>query len=157
LILKRFSKKTLIAVLLCSVALIGAVGAYAIMLNNQSSVELSRMDVSNGLILEVDKTVYKRGENVTITFTNNSTETVGLSSPWPFIIRDLKGNAVAPGAVVGRVVYLSPGENLTRIWDQYNHLSIPTVMVPPSIYTVELYKLLAPLEADLRVSFKIVG
>lgn len=36
MILKKFSKKTLIALLLCSVALAGAVGAYAIMLNSQS-------------------------------------------------------------------------------------------------------------------------
>jgi len=154
---KRFSKRTVFVLLVFFVALVGVIGAYAYLLNNQPSVELVRMDVSDGLILEVDKTVYERGENVTITFTNNSTETVGLSTPVPFAIRDQEGNDVAPGAVIGRAVYLPPGESLTWVWDQYNHRSLSPDLVPPGIYTVELYKLLAPLEADLRVSFKIVG
>ena len=149
MVLKRFSKRTLFALLLCFVALVGAVGAYAFMLNNQTSVELVRMDVSNGFILEVDKTVYERGENVTIIFTNNSTETVGLSTPVPFSVKDQEGNTVAPGAVIARYVYLPPGESLTWIWDQYNHCSLSPDLVPPGIYTVEL-KLLS-------VSFEIVG
>ena len=149
MVLKRFSKRTLFALLLCFVALVGAVGAYAYMLNNQSSVKLVRMDVSNGLILEVDKTVYELGENVTITLTNNSTETVELSTPVPFSVKDQEGNTVAPGAVIARYVYLPLGESLTWIWDQYNHCSLSPDLVPPGIYTVEL-KLLS-------VSFKIVG
>ena len=153
---RAISKRILFALLLCFVALVGAVGAYAYMLNNQKS-ESSRIAVSNGYVLEIDKTVYERGENVTITFTNNSTETVGLSSPWPFIISDLEGNAVAPGIVAAKAVYLSPGESLTRIWNQRDYWSDPVLMpVPPGIYTVELYKLLAPLEADLSVTFEIV-
>lgn len=158
MILKRFSKKTLFALLLCFVALLVAVGAYAYMLNNRSSVELVRMDVSNGLILEVDKTVYELGENVTITFTNNSTETVGLSNNWPFVIRNSEGHIVMPSGVFMRAVYLSPGESLTRVWNQRDHLSDPVLMpVPPGVYSVELHTLLAPIEVDLSVSFQIVG
>lgn len=157
LILERFLKRTLFAFLLCFVALLGGVGVYAYMLNNRSSVELSRMDVSNGFILEIDKTVYERGENVTITFTNNSTKTVGLSTPWPFYIRNSEGRIVAPGAVAARAVYLSPGESLTRVWNQRDPNDLAYRQVPPGIYTVELHKLLAPLEADLSVTFEILG
>ena len=157
MILKKFSKKTLIALLLCFVALVGAVGAYAYMLNNQTSVELSRIDVSNGLILEVDKTVYELGENVTITFMNNSTETVGLPYPLPFNIRNPEGRVVAPGGQVGRAVYLSPGESLTWVWNQRDYGGDPVYMpVPPGIYTVEFYKFPAPTEVYLSVSFEIV-
>jgi hypothetical protein len=152
-ILKRFSKRTVFVLLLCFVALVGAVGAYAYLVSNHPSVELSRRDVSNGLVLEIDKTIYEREENVTITLTNNSTETVGLASPIPFVIRDQEGNAVAPGAVIGRYVYLPPGESLTFVWDQYNHRSLPHHLVPPGIYTVELY---TSGVADLSVNFKIV-
>jgi len=151
------SKKFLFALLLCFIVLVGAIGVYAYIVSNQTSVELVRMDVSNGLILEVDKTVYELGENVTITFTNNSTKTVGLSSPWPFIIRNSEGRMVAPGAVAGKAVYLFPRKSLTRVWNQMDHLSIPTAMVPTGIYTAELYKLLVPTEAELSVSFKIVS
>ena len=149
------SKRILVVFLVCFVALVGAVGAYAYMLNNQKS-ESSKIAVSNGYVLKIDKTVYERGESVTITFTNNSTETVGLSSPVPFAIKDQEGNDVAPGGVVSKAVYLPPGESLTWVWDQYNHRSLSPDLVPPGIYTVELYKLLAPLEADLSVTFEIV-
>ena len=151
-ILKRFSKRTVFVLLVCFVALVGAVAAYAYLVNNQPSVELSKKDVSNGLVLEIDKTVYERGENVTITLTNNGTETVQLPASVPFVIRDLQGNAVAPGAVTG-VVYLPSGESLTWVWDQYNHRSLSPDLVPPGIYTVELY---TSRVADLSVKFEIV-
>ncbi len=57
-VLKRFSKRTPFALWIFFVALIGVVATYAYMLNKHPSVELSRKDVSNGLVLEIDKTVY---------------------------------------------------------------------------------------------------
>jgi len=150
---KRFSKRTWFALWVFFVALVAVVATYAHMLNNHQLVELSRMDVSNGLILEIDKTVYERGENVTMTLTNNGTETVQLPTPVPFVMRDLQGNAVAPGAVIGRIEYLPSGARATWVWNQYDHRSSPHNLVPPGIYTVELY---TSGVADLSVTFEIV-
>jgi hypothetical protein len=150
--LKRFSKRTWFALWIFFFALVTVIATYAYMLNKHPSAELSTKDASNGLILEIDKAVYKRGENVTITLTNDGTETVQLPSPVPFVIRDLQGNAVAPGAVIGRIEYLHSGARTTWVWDQYDHRSSPHHLVHPSIYTVELYLKIA----DLSVKFEIV-
>ena len=158
MILKRFSKRTMFALLLCFAALVGAVGAYAFMLNNQKSGELVRMDVSNGFILEVDKTVYKLGENVTITFTNNSTETVAFPDYGWLTIRDSEGSIVAGGVGPQAVLSVPAGDSLTAVWDQLDRRTIS--MVPPGIYTanVTVYTAeLYPKIADLSVTFKIVG
>lgn len=153
MVLKRFSKRTLFALWVFFVALVAVVAIYAYLLNNHPLVELSRMDVSNGLVLEIDKTVYDHGENVTMTLTNNGTETVQLPTPVPFVIRDLQGNAVAPGAVIGMIEYLPSGARAIWVWDQYDHRSSPHHLVPPGIYTVELY---TSGVADLSVTFEIV-
>ena len=150
---KKISKKTLFVLWVFLVALVAIVATYAYMLNNHPLVELSRMDVSNGLILEVDKTVYERGENVAITFTNNSTETVTFPDAGWSTIRDSAGRIVAPGMVATVVLPVPAGDSLTWIWHQLNALSNPTVMVPTGIYTVELY----PRIADLSVKFEIVS
>jgi hypothetical protein len=148
------SKKT--TLLLCFVALVGAVGAYAYMLNNRSSVELVRMDVSNGLVLEVDKTVYELGENVTITFTNNSTETVAFPTSAWFNIRDSDGNLVAPGGWTHAVLTVPAGYSLTWVWDQLDYVKVS--IAPPGIYMVEVTVYTAALVAitDLSVTFEIV-
>lgn len=158
LILRRLSRKTLI-VLVCSVALVGAVGAYAYVLNSQpkAEVELKRVDVSNGLILEVDKTVYELGENVTITFTNNSTETVAFPSgtAWGGAIRDSEGRHIAPGLYTGDILYIPAGESSIWVWDQ---IDAGGEMVPPGIYTVEVtvYRHdVVEVIADLSISFEI--
>jgi len=91
--LKRFSKRTLIGLLVCSVVLVGAVGAYAYMLNNQKSTGLRA--VVNGYVLEIDKAVYKRGELVRITFRNNGDQTVEFASAGWYIIRNSEGRQVA--------------------------------------------------------------
>ena len=56
MILERFSKRTLFALLLCFVALVGAVGVYAYIVNNRSSVELVRIVILLGEKLKEVKT-----------------------------------------------------------------------------------------------------
>lgn len=164
MILERFPKRTLFALLLCFVALVGVVGAYAYILNNQTSVELVKMDVSNGLILEVDKTVYKQEENVTITFTNDSNETVAFPHSGWFAVKDSEGSIVAPYVVTGAVLKVPAEEYLTFVWNQHNMKT--SRLVPLGIYVVEVtvYGLVEVEEggfylaaiADLSVNFKIV-
>ena len=158
MILGKISKRILFALLLCFVALVGAAGAYVIMMNNQSSVKLSRTAVSDGLILEVDKTVYELGENVTITFTNNSTETVAFPDYGWGTIRDSEGSIVAGGAGPQAVLSVPAGDSLTAVWDQLDSRTIS--MVSPGIYTANVTVYTAGLSlviADLSVTFEIVG
>jgi len=149
-VLKRFSKKTLLAVLLCFVALVGA-GAYACLIYNPS-----RMAVSNGYVLKIDKVVYKRGESVHVTFTNNSPETVTFRDYGWYIIRNSEGRQVAPSGAIQAVLPLPPGKSLTGGWPQIDADS--EVMVPPGIYTVELHTPTIPPIAELEelsLSFEI--
>lgn len=153
-ILKRFSKRTLFVLLVCFVGLVGAVGAYAYLLNNQTS---SRIAVSNGYVLEIDKTVYKLGEKVTITFTNNGDETVVFRDAGWYIIRNSEGRQVAPGLVLQVVSPVPPGGYATHAWYQIDASS--EVMVPADIYTVELNTPTIPEIAelaDLSLTFQIV-
>ena len=150
-VLKRFSKKTLLAVLLCFVALVGA-GAYACLIYNPS-----RMAVSNGYVLKIDKVVYKRGESVHVTFTNNSPKTVIFTTPGWDIITNSEGRQVWPSGVVLVTFPVPPGKTLTDYWPQIDQSS--EVMVPPGIYTVKLCPTTTPPIAELEelsLSFEIV-
>jgi hypothetical protein len=150
-ILKRFSKRILFVLLVFFVALVGAVGAYAYLLNNQKSVGFKT--VVNGYALEIDKAVYKRGEKVTITFTNNGDKTVVFRDAGWYIIRNSEGRQVAPGLVFQVVSPVPPGGYATHAWYQIDFSS--EVMVPPGIYTVELNTLTIPV-AYLSLTFQIV-
>jgi len=155
-ILKRFSKRTVFVLLVCFVALVGAVAAYAYLVNNHPSVELSRKDVSNGLVLEIDKTVYERGENVTITFTNNSTKTVAFPDYAWATIRDSEGHLVGPGLWEGAILNVPAGDSLIWVWEQRDP---GWSLVPPGIYTINMTVYaagLSPKLADLSVKFEIV-
>ncbi len=157
MVLKKFSKRTWFALLICFIVVIGTVTAYAYMLNNQTSVELSRRDISNGLVLEIDKTVYERGENVTITFMNNSTKTVAFPDYAWATIRDSEGHLVGPGLWEGAVLNVPAGDSLTWVWEQRDP---GWSLVPAGIYTVNMTVYAAglyPKLADLSVKFEIVG
>jgi len=156
-ILEKFPKRTLLAVLLCFVALVGAVGAYAFVSNNQTSAESPRRAVSNGYVLKIDKVVYKRGEIVHVTFTNNGPETVTFANAGWFTIRNSEGRQVWPGQVMAVTLPVPPGKSLTDYWLQMDADS--EVMVPPGIYTVELHTPTIPPIAELEelsLSFEIV-
>jgi hypothetical protein len=116
--------------------------------------------VSHGYVLEIDKTVYKLGENVTITFTNNSTETVAFPDYGWFTIKDSEGHIVAPGGALLAVLHVPAGESLTWVWDQRDFHSDPIFMqVPLGIYIVDVTVCTADLIVivNLSVSFEIVG
>jgi len=150
-VLERFPKRTLLAVLLCFVALVGA-GAYACLSYNPL-----RMAVSNGYVLKIDKTVYKLGEEVKITFTNNSPKTVTFCNPGWDIITNSEGRQVWPSGVVLVTFPVPPGKTLTDYWPQIDQSS--EVMVPPGIYTVKLCPTTTPPIAELEelsLSFEIV-
>lgn len=152
MILKRFSKKTLLVLLLCFVVLVGAVGAYAYLLNNQKSVGLKA--VINGYALEIDKAVYKRGEPVRITFRNNGDETVLTSHNW-YDITNSEGRMVWQRSAIRVVMLVRPGESLTDVWGQLDIRSEEPV--PPGNYTVRFYPLATPPElAKLILTFEIV-
>ena len=156
-VLKRFSKRTWFALWIFFVALVAVIATYAYLLNNHSSVELSRKDVSNGLILEIDKTVYEREENVTITFTNNSTKTVAFPDYAWATIRDSEGHLVGPGLWEGAILNVPAGDSLTWVWGQRDP---GWSLVPPGIYTINMTVYAAglyPKLADLSVKFEIVG
>jgi len=156
-VLERFPKRTLLAVLLCFVALVGAVGAYAFVSNNQTSAESPRRAVSNGYVLKIDKTVYKLGEEVKITFTNNSPKTITFCNPGWDIITNSEGRQVWPSGVVLVTFPVPPGKTLTDYWPQIDQSS--EVMVPPGIYTVKLCPTTTPPIAELEelsLSFEIV-
>ena len=155
--MKKFSKRTLFALWIFFVALVAVVATYAYMLNNHPSVELSRMDVSNGFVLEIDKTVYESGENVTITFMNNSTKTVAFPTYKWATIRDSKGHLVAPGLREGAVLSVPAGDSLTWVWGQRDP---GWSLVPAGIYTINMtVRSARPYHklADLSVKFEIVG
>jgi len=150
-VLKRFSKKTLLAVLLSFVALVGA-GAYACLSYNPL-----RVAVSNGYVLKIDKTVYKLGEEVKITFTNNSPKTVTFCNPGWDIITNSEGREVWPPGVIAVTFPVPPGKTLTDYWPQIDADS--EAMVPPGIYTVKLCRTTTPPIAELEelsLSFEIV-
>lgn len=157
MISKRFSKRTIFVLLLCFVTLFGVVGAYAFMLNNQASVESSRRAVSNGYVLEIDKSVYEPGEIVRITFRNNSPKTVTFRDSGWYTIRDSEGRQVYPGLVLDAFLSVSSGKSLKDGW--YPLTVTTEVRVPPGNYTVELstptISRIPELE-DLSVSFEIL-
>jgi hypothetical protein len=73
------------------------------------------------LSLETDKTIYKLGENVTITLTNISNETVEIGGyPAWQIFTYPQENPVYPEIFAFLAWSLDPGENDTIIWNQYD-------------------------------------
>ena len=120
----------------------------------------SNVAVSNGFLLETDKTSYAHGEWVDITFTNGGDETVYFKQMPPWIISGPPG-VVAPGILMFLFPELHPGESFSWGWDQLNELVDPPYLVPAGTYTVyvEVYDEIGTwnLIANLSISFEIVG
>ena len=114
-------------------------------------------DQERQLLLETDKGVYERGENVTITFTNGGVETVYFLAYPPFIINGSQGY-VAPGVQLLMIVEVPPRESLSWTWNQINGFLGPSELVPAGNYTVtaEVYDSNWDLIATLSTSFQIV-
>jgi hypothetical protein len=90
----------------------------------------------HGLSLETDKNVYALGENITIILTNNGNETVDIGGypAWEILIHP-EGEHVCPVIYAFLRWELSPGENDTFVWDQYNLLNF--TFVEPGTYVLK--------------------
>lgn len=93
---------------------------------------------SDEFVLETDKRAYFHGEEVWITFTNNSNDTVYFKELHPYFIWGPDRDIVAPGMTVPAIINVPSTESLRWRWNQLHMRKIPTNLVPPGNYTATI-------------------